>query len=160
MKNQSLIERFMQRAEIDFNGCWLWAGNGDRYGQVWLNGENVSTHRLSYELFHGPIRKGNSVCHKCDVPKCWRPSHLFQGTQKQNIQDAINKKRQTFSTVPPIHIGEAAHFSKLTERQVKEIRQRYHDNPSLRGSDLAKEFGIKKSSMCALLRGKSWKHLL
>lgn len=50
-------------------------------------------HRLSYIEYVGPIRKGLNVLHKCDVPACVNPDHLFIGTQKANIRDMIRKGR-------------------------------------------------------------------
>jgi hypothetical protein len=33
------------------------------------------------------------VLHRCDVPQCVKPSHLFLGTPKDNSEDMIKKKR-------------------------------------------------------------------
>ena len=40
-----------------------------------------------------PIRQGYECCHNCDVPNCIEPEHLWEGTHKQNIQDALAKGR-------------------------------------------------------------------
>lgn len=75
--------------------CWLWTGYQMPFGHGQLNvGDKiVLTHRFSWELHHGPIPEGLSVLHHCDVPNCIRPDHLFLGTQKDNVQDAIQKGR-------------------------------------------------------------------
>lgn len=41
----------------------------------------------------GPIPAGMKVCHSCDNAACWRPAHLFLGTQRDNMQDAGTKGR-------------------------------------------------------------------
>jgi len=51
------------------------------------------TYRESYEANVGPIPAGFFVCHRCDYPPCWRPSHLFLGTPKDNLMDASRKGR-------------------------------------------------------------------
>jgi len=85
--------------------CWEWTAgthpsiesrrgrNSCIYGRFYINRIGQSAHRVLYEMKYGPISKIINVCHKCDNKLCVRPSHLFLGTQKDNIQDMINKKR-------------------------------------------------------------------
>lgn len=97
-----LESRFMQKVEpVTETGCWIWmAGtNGDSrkfsYGQMYDGNKTRAAHRLSYELFVGPIPAGLFVCHRCDVPLCVNPAHLFVGTQSDNMLDASRKGRTT-----------------------------------------------------------------
>lgn len=83
--------------------CWLWTasatgGNGMQHGQFTLprcgSGQrHIYAHRLAWELAYGPIPDGLQICHKCDVPRCVRPEHLFLGTQDDNLKDAARKGR-------------------------------------------------------------------
>lgn len=77
--------------------CWLWLGRpriSFGYGRIQLeNRQSVSSHRFSWELHNGPIPQGMSVLHKCDVPQCVRPDHLFLGTQLDNMRDRRSKGR-------------------------------------------------------------------
>jgi hypothetical protein len=76
-------------------GCWLWTGSVDKsgYGTTKLDGKWRTMHRLSWEYHNGQIPKGLQVLHKCDVPSCINPEHLFLGTQKDNVHDGIRKGR-------------------------------------------------------------------
>lgn len=78
-------------------GCWLWTGakNSRGYGQTasGLKGKSKLAHRASYEHFYGPIPDGLYVLHRCDVPHCVNPQHLFVGTAADNMQDAVRKGR-------------------------------------------------------------------
>lgn len=83
-------------AKVDkTDGCWLWTAgkfpNG--YGKFRHEGKFKKAHRVSFEHHVGPIPLGMLICHRCDVRRCVNPDHLFVGTQKQNIQDAMAKGR-------------------------------------------------------------------
>ncbi len=76
--------------------CWLWTGCKLPYAHGQFNVGNhkiVLAHRFSWELHYGSIPEGLYVCHHCDNPSCVRPDHLFIGTQKDNVQDCIQKGR-------------------------------------------------------------------
>ena len=82
-------------------GCWIWTGGLNEEGPYgnfrWL-GMVCLAHRLSYMLHFGDIQKRTDgenvcVCHRCDVPLCVRPDHLFLGTASDNMLDMVKKKR-------------------------------------------------------------------
>ena len=99
--------RFNNKYEINQqNDCWEWqySTNNIGYGMFrWAKGIMRTAHRVSYEMFIGPIPKGMCVCHKCDNPKCVNPDHLWLGTVKQNMQDKVLKGR---------HIGRKPGFKQ------------------------------------------------
>src|SRR5262245_30168543 len=96
----ALSEWFWAQAERT-DSCWRWHGTAT-YGGVRLGGGHaapvqVSPHRLAWMLTAGSIPEGLVVCHACDTPSCVRPTHLFLGTQGDNVRDARDKDR----LVPP-----------------------------------------------------------
>src|SRR6266436_3987369 len=78
---KTLTERFMEKVEEPFcahNECWVWKGSktGSGYGQIWVDGKHVTAHRISHELFIGPIPEGHAVDHLCRNRLCVQPDHL------------------------------------------------------------------------------------
>jgi hypothetical protein len=74
--------------------CWPWGGGASKgYGAFYVDGRTQLAHRISYQIFVGPIPKGMVVCHDCDRPDCVNPHHLFVGTQQDNVSDMRAKGR-------------------------------------------------------------------
>lgn len=77
-------ERFMSYVDVD--KCWLWKGGLiSGYGTFKWNGERLRSHRLSYELFSGPIPEGLVIDHLCRKRNCVNPDHLEPVTLEENI---------------------------------------------------------------------------
>lgn len=117
-----LVTRFWRnvpdRPEV---GCWNWSASTkpSGHGQLRFNGKTVYAHRVSFELNVGPIPHGMVVRHKCDNPRCIRPTHLLLGSQRDNVHDAIERGRVRYVGRP----GESNPNSKLTNVQRQEICQ-------------------------------------
>ncbi len=136
-----------------FSGCWLWTANvARRYGQFHLNGKPTPAHRASWILYRGNIPQRAYVCHHCDVKLCVNPSHLFIGTQADNIQDAFRKGR--VKTPIARALGERHGSSKLTVAQVSEIRA---DRRSQR--QIAASYGVSQQNILAIKQGRTWKEI-
>lgn len=150
------IKAFFEKFIIDENTkCWNWTGqlthNG--YGRHSYKEKGMSATRVSWNIHKGEIDfdlMGILVCHKCDNPACVNPDHLFLGTQKDNMQDCVDKNRINKGTDRPQHI--------LTEENVKEAR-RLRQNEEYSFEKLSNLFGVSKSGITNAIKGNTWKHV-
>lgn len=130
--------------------CWLWSSKS--YGKFRIDGRIVAAHRFVYELFRGPIPPRALVRHSCDVRACVNPDHLLIGTHALNADDRRVRGRNNTPR------GEHCGIAKLTDATALEIRRRYRDE-RIYQHDLAREYGVSKHTVQALLAGKTWTHL-
>lgn len=135
------------------SGCWLWLRQVSNFGYGMVSTHNGSkfAHRMSYEVFVGPIPEGMSVLHKCDQPACMNPDHLFLGTDADNIADMIKKGRGRLQTDP-----ESSPRRKLNREQVLYIRSQAGKKTQ---QQLAEELGVVHGHVGRIQRGVSWRWL-
>ncbi len=152
-------KKFMNhvRVESGKDGCWIWTGakrtsNSGPRGVVCVARWNKKSkseearryiaHRASWVLHVGPIPTGMNVLHSCDVTLCVRPSHLFIGTQKDNMRDCAKKGRIRNRPRKPF----------LTSNAVCQIRQRYATGE--RASAIALDFDIHRTTVIKIGKGR------
>lgn len=144
--------RFMAFVEpIPIAGCWLWTGgtNPKGYGYFYpTSSETRRAHRFSWELFVGPIPRDMLVLHKCDVPSCVNPDHLYLGSAKDNASDRDRKGRNGARR------GEEHSNAKLTAIQVSEIKnEKYSRDLS---AMLASKYDVSQATIRAIRAGRRW----
>lgn len=152
---------------VDRSGaCWLWEGahlGKGAAGSTAYGGFSVArglprgkqtpryAHRVSWELTHGPIPIGLSVLHHCDVPLCVNPSHLFLGTQADNMRDAARKRRLSVSRPRGQTVSDAQVAEIIALRQA-----------GLRLVQIADKYGVSKAFVSLVASGKrrQYSHVL
>lgn len=125
------------------SGCWLWHGYVDPRGYgVYGCRPSTRSYRYAWERLVGPVPPGMHLCHKCDVPACVNPDHLFIGTPADNIADMVAKGREARGfSLPQTKLGPAALQAIRARRIAGE-----------RGKELAREFGVSQALVSLIYR--------
>lgn len=111
--------------------------------------KSVMAHRYAWERVNGPVPDGMHVCHRCDVPACVNPAHLFLGTNADNTADKHAKGRSAR--------GEKDGNSKLTARDVVMIRKARASGESF--TRIAARYGVWYQTIQDIIAGRTWRHV-
>jgi len=164
------IQRFRTKYRIDSTtGCWVWIGSKNKYGKnhfrgsfSWSRtGKCIDASHASWLIHKGPKPAGLYILHTCDNGLCVNPNHLYAGTQKQNMKDRSDRKRQFIDKEPErakailravaSHPGERNGRAKLTWADVDCIR-----SSTERQIDLAARFKVTKDLIWRIKANRAW----
>jgi len=155
---ESARDRLLSR--VDRSGeCWYWTGrlNSDGYGSFDVGGTSMLAHRASWTLHRGPVPAGMHVLHSCDKVgdradkksrRCVRPEHLYLGTHQRNMRDMAERGRANRP------LGERNPRARIRAADVPGIRARWA--AGARQVDLAAEYGVRQTTISAIVRGETW----
>lgn len=168
----TLADRFWAKVR-ETRTCWLWTASTDSkgYGKIGVAGKTVAAHRVAWFLTYGewPTK---DVLHHCDNPRCVRPSHLFLGTQLDNMRDMVSKGRHHSRRADSYgwmrdgtwlaairrnrrsYAGEGNPHARLTTADVVDIRTR-----QLTAQQVVEEYGMSSTQARRIVDGESWKNV-
>ncbi len=158
---EEAAERFWSKVDKTGN-CWLWtaaknkSGYGNFRSNTFFKGELLA-HRVSFRLAWGRAPKGG-VLHKCDTPACVNPSHLYEGSQRDNAADMMARGRHGSATKGNGYLprGEGHHYyrvgKKLTREEALQIRRSSGSNAAI-----GLRFGVDRSMVCKIKHGVCWR---
>jgi hypothetical protein len=146
--------RLLDRALPLSCGCVVWLGHQskDGYGIMRIGSRTDGTrklertHRLMWKLACGSVPRNKQVLHRCDVPACINPDHLFLGTNADNVSDKVRKGRAR--GMP----GEQHPRVRLTDADVHQIRQLF--KAGAHRQHIADRFGISRNYANKLILGR------
>lgn len=163
--NKSIRDRLVAKLSTTEPGkCWVWSGatggGYHRYGVIGTGAGSrrlVSTHRVAWELEHGPIPDGMMVLHDCpggDNPLCCNPAHLRLGTHAENMSDMVAKDRQARGYAIAVN----RRTTRLDPEKVREIRSALRGGASSQ-REIADLFGVSQQTISLIGSGRTWRHV-
>ncbi|QIX21393.1 hypothetical protein FOB41_09705 [Agrobacterium pusense] len=146
-----LMERFLEKTKR-VGECLEWQGyiQNSGYGVLErrIGGKRIKVlaHRFAAKYIAGLEVDDICTCHKCDNRRCVDENHLFAGTHKENMQDAVAKGRQAKG-------GDLPH-TKLNEEQVHLIREDDRDYETV-----ATAYSVPSSTVSNIKNLIEWSHV-
>ena len=111
---------FWSKVDIrNIDECWPYKEFKDKdgYGKFWDGHTKMYAHRYAYEIHNNcKVPNDRYILHKCDNPSCCNPYHLYCGTQQDNMNDVMFRKR-----IDPEKI--ALSHAKLHNKEIILIRE-------------------------------------
>jgi hypothetical protein len=174
-------------ARAELGPCWEWRAGRDRkgYGRFHLRADEnegkaeTLAHRSAWSMANGPIPNGLQVLHRCDNPPCVNLAHLWLGSNAENRADMMAKGRAArgdrhrsktrpetvargeahWSRRAPESVtrGERSSFSKLSEREAREVISRLARGERQR--DIASDYGVTANTIWRINVGRTWGHI-
>lgn len=146
---------FWSQAAITANPdkCWIWQRTfvNHGYGQIQLGGKRYRAHRLAWQLANGhPPAVDLEILHSCDNPSCINPNHLSEGTHKQNMAEALERRR--------LKVGSECSWTDLTEVDIIKIRQLLADGST--GRAVARMYNMSEPAISEIKNRRKWKHVI
>lgn len=138
--------------------CWMWTGATDDhgYGTMGVRKENgkrtlIFAHRVAWFLQYGKWPQPCAL-HSCDVSGCVRVSHLFEGSQADNMKDMASKKRSRNQDPKGSRNGRAV----VNEAAVAAIRSDF--TAGLSRAELAEKYAQPSYRINQIIRRETWRH--
>ena len=144
--------------------CWPWTAGRDAggYGQFRLTDKLQRASRVAVILSGRAIPAGSCVCHACDNPRCCNPSHLWVGTQAENLRDRDAKGRAVIGKALMArrrsYAGEGHPNAKLTDSAIRAIRAAVALGAQTQ-REIAAMWGVDRSTVSQIARGVAWGHV-
>lgn len=180
-------------AKVDVRGpddCWPWlaANDGRGYGRVRIGAKITSAAHVSLTLSGRPRPGGQMSLHSCDNPPCVNPKHLRWGTQAENIDDMMRRRRNVAVVKPDCYAtGKRNGANTKPDRAPRGPRHGSKTKPwccprgesngravltaaqvvAIRAAPhfhgviaaLARQLGVSTSTIGRLRAGQGWKHI-
>jgi hypothetical protein len=153
--NGEPMKWLMMHVAYDGEGCleWPFGKMTTGYGSIAPlekgKGKNTCSHIIMCQEAHGykpSVR--HQVAHSCGNRGCVNPRHLRWATQSENEADKEIHGRLNYAR------GEAIGNAKLKSEDVLRIVK-----DARSGSQIAKEYGVDKTTILNIKRGRTWRWL-
>jgi hypothetical protein len=141
------------------HGC---KGTQQAYSSCYHDGRYVGKHVRALIQSSGEQPEGRYALHHCDNKRCIEPTHLYWGTQSDNMRDAVarGQHRNNLRNHDQTHNrlrGSQQPRSRWTEEIVVEMRRLYAAGE--KQTHIASLFGCRQTDVSRIVNSKAWRHV-
>jgi hypothetical protein len=157
-------------ANIDRSGgpdaCHPWTGRqgNDGYGWAKKDGRPKLAHIAAWEFKNGPRPKGSELDHECHN-QAIRDDRCLPGKCPHrlccNLRHIVLRasKSEHAAATPGVAKRRHGRLGKLTEAQVRELRELLKDAKGYQLDEIGERYGIRRSQAYRIKRGHAWRWL-
>ncbi|MCF7805284.1 MAG: hypothetical protein K9N46_09875 [Candidatus Marinimicrobia bacterium] len=146
--------KFLDQIEgEDPEKCWRWTGSFMRedYPLFYGDGRQEPALRILYRIYYkNNLTKDWVIQHNCGNRWCMNPNHIYADRRDEAAKE-IQRERRRFTR------GENHPQAQLTEEDVRRIRRKVESGALQK--ELAEEYGVTKTHISNIVRGKAWSHV-
>lgn len=151
------FDRIMSFVNKDEDGHWIWLGSrcglNREYGQVRFRGRKPVAHRAVWILHKGEIPEGLDLLHQCGQTLCVNPAHLRVGTEKENMQEAVDgRKGKHWFAGRCDMVGDSHPRCKVSDANVLKVIQAFSAGATRK--ELARKHGVTVGTITNIINGK------
>lgn len=159
-----LEDRLLAKRAINVEtGCWEWTGCRDPqgYGRVNWAAQTTDTlvHRIAFAVLTERDPGDLLVCHRCDNPPCFNPTHLYLGTVADNNRDTVERGQWSPPPIMPAGHPTRAHGERNGSAKLTEAAVRAAFSDPRPTHVIAAELGVDRTCVNNIKRGASWRHV-
>lgn len=117
-----ILRNYFPKIVIDDNNCWLVSRKVSKNKRQ--KTRKKQKHILAYSFVASLFLEYNKeskliICHKCDIPGCINPDHLYIGTQADNMNDRSRLRPEN-----------SWNKNKIKSKIKNEIKEQHVDDPN------------------------------
>lgn len=155
--DEKTTRRFWKKvAKAGPDDCWEWqaAKDSSGYGAFNICGRVRGAHLVSYLIANGKMAE-NDVAHTCANRACVNPAHLKDTTRTSNMQNPETRRRISKKA------RGGRRNTKLTDEQIRFVKERFRDDKLLSARKLADELGnvVTPECLANIRKGKTGRHV-
>ena len=148
MRVQDWVKEAVKNHNSDSCLLWPFKANKKGYGICRFENHNIFVHRLAFLLVNGHLPYPEAR-HTCDIPACFNPRHIIEGTHAENMADMAARSANR---------GEERPGRKLSDNLVRSMRLEYQAG-KISYSRLAQKYGVSLYVTHAAVNRRTWKHV-